>query len=53
MFWRIRRRRARMHLPCHHVFAIPDLAQKVVTICLCDQVQLISLSSKNVGFVLI
>ena len=39
-FGRTRCRRAVQVLPCqlcHHVFAISDLAQKVVTICLCDE----------------
>ena len=29
---------------CHHVFAISGHAQNVVTICLCDQLQLVSMS---------
>jgi len=39
-FGRARCRRAVQVLPvnsCHHVFAISGFAQKVVTICLCDQ----------------
>ena len=39
-FGRTRCRRAVQVLPCqlcHHVFAISDLAQNVVTICMCDE----------------
>ena len=46
---RTRCRRAVQVLPCqlcHHVFAISDLAQKVVTICMCDKVHMVSLSYK-------
>ena len=50
IFWRIRRRRARMHLPRHHVFAISDLAQKVwLFACAIKSF----LEFWNVGFVLL